>query len=60
MDKLFDGSGAEATTPAKNKVCQSCWLGWATKRVRGADGKKRWKCGRCIQMVEQAKKNLRK
>lgn len=44
----------------KDKVCQSCWIGRATKRVRGADGKKRWKCDRCLQMVEQAKKNLRK
>lgn len=42
------------------RVCQSCWVGAAYRRIKSADGKKRWKCERCIEMVAQAKARLRK
>lgn len=42
------------------RVCQSCWIGKAYRRVKCSDGKKRWKCDRCIEMADKAKKALRK
>lgn len=30
------------------KMCQTCWITPATKRVRGADGRRRWKCQSCL------------
>lgn len=33
---------------AEPGLCQSCWTGRGVEKVKGADGKLRWRCAKCL------------